>query len=89
ATGRFCDRHRLLLAIAQRLEAALAALARGDAARLTAEFAARLGLVGRRVLVDAGALHDGVLERLDLRALVLDGGRDLPLGLVRSLRAAT
>jgi BirA family biotin operon repressor/biotin-[acetyl-CoA-carboxylase] ligase len=89
ATGRFCDRHGLLLAIAQRLEAALGMLARGDAAALTAEFAARLGLLGRRVLVDAGALHDGVLERLDLRAIVLDGGRNLPLGLVRSLRAAT
>src|SRR5262249_20796493 len=78
ATGRFCDRHALLLTLAQRLDSALAALARGDAAPLTAEFAARLGLVGRRVTVDAGGLHDGVLERLALRAVVLGRGPQPP-----------
>lgn len=88
ATGRVTDRCELLLALAQRLDAALAALLCGDTAALEQLFVARLGLVGRRVAVHAGTVHEGRLEQLDLRRLVLDGGRSVPLGIVQGIAVA-
>jgi BirA family biotin operon repressor/biotin-[acetyl-CoA-carboxylase] ligase len=87
-TGREHDRAALLLDLARRLDAALTALQRGAMRELEALFLARLGLAGRRVVVDAGGPQTGVLTGLDTKALVLDATRRFALGLVRGIRAA-
>lgn len=87
ASGRTFDRAALLLALAQRLEAMLLCLANGQVSELTAQFCARLGLIGKRVRILAHGEHEGTLETLDFERLQLDSGRVLPLGIVQSIRA--
>lgn len=87
ACGRTLDRHALLLALAQRLEAVLQLLASGSLRELTAQFSARLGLIDKRVRILANGEHEGTLEALDFEQLRLDSGRTLPLGIVQSIRA--
>lgn len=86
-TGREHDRERILLALAQRLDAAVTALQRGETRDFEERFARRLGLVGRRVRLRCGEVATGVLEHVDLRGLRLDGGRTFALAQVQELRA--
>lgn len=86
ATGHTIDRGELLLAIARELEAMLRDLAVRRHDRLEQTFCARLGLVGQRVVVDAGAEHVGVLQHLDFQRVTLDGDRSFPLAIVRGMR---
>lgn len=89
ATGHLVDRRLLLLDIAVRLDAAVADLAAGRTGELEELFRERLGLMGREVVVRArGSQHLGELQALDFDRLVLAGGREFPLGLVRGLRPA-
>ncbi len=88
AGGRAVDRGALLVAIAQRVDAMLRDIADGRLQRLQAEFRDRLQLVGKPVVVDAGAAHAGTLVDVDFATLRLDGGRAFPLGHVRALRPA-
>lgn len=88
ATGHLIDRGDLLLAIAGRVEAMLQDLAAGQHERLEAEFRDRLGLIGQRVEVDAGAVHTGTLLHVDFAQVTLDGERRFPLATVRALRRA-
>lgn len=87
ACGHTFDRHALLLALAQRLEAVLQLLASGSLRELTDQFSARLDLIGKRVRILANGEHEGTLEALDFERLRLDSGRMLPLGIVQSIRA--
>ena len=88
ATGLVVDRGRALVGLAQRIDAMLHEVAAQRYERLEAGFAARLGLVGRPVVVDAGAVaHAGLLERIDFQALTLADGSTFPLAHVRSLRS--
>lgn len=87
-TGREVDRGALLLAVAERVDAMLHAIANGRTAELAALFAARLGLVGQRVRVEADDARTGTLTAIDLERLVLDGARAVPLAIVRRLQAA-
>jgi hypothetical protein len=56
-------------------------------ADLEAAFRDRIGLLGQRVLVDAGDVHEGELTAIDFQRLVLDGRRAVPLAVVRGLRS--
>ena len=87
ATGHEVDRGALLLAIAEQLDRALQALADGQDGWLLTAFRERLGLFGKRVVIDANNQHTGVLTGLDFQQVVLDGGVSLPLGTIRSIRA--
>jgi BirA family biotin operon repressor/biotin-[acetyl-CoA-carboxylase] ligase len=86
ATGHEVDRGALLLAVAERLDAMLTALAARRVEALEAMFGDRLGLVGQRVLIDAGAEHTGHLTAVTFEQLTLDGTRTLPLAIVRAIR---
>lgn len=86
-TGRTHDRERVLLALAQRVDAAVSALQCGDTKNFEERFARRLALVGRRVRLRCGEVATGVLEHVDLRGLRLDGGRTFALAQVQELRA--
>jgi BirA family biotin operon repressor/biotin-[acetyl-CoA-carboxylase] ligase len=88
ATGHHVDRHELLLAIARELDTMLTELAARAHARLEELFRARLGLVGQKVEVDAGTVHEGALQQVDFERLTLDGERTFPLAIVRGLRRA-
>jgi BirA family biotin operon repressor/biotin-[acetyl-CoA-carboxylase] ligase len=88
-TGREVDRGRLLLAIAARIDAMLDDLAARRHERLEELFRDRLGLVGQRVVCDAGSEQEGVLTALDFHSLALDGGKAVPLAIVRAIRRAT
>jgi BirA family biotin operon repressor/biotin-[acetyl-CoA-carboxylase] ligase len=85
-TGRAHDREAVLLALAQRLDAAVAALQRGETAAYEERFAQCLSLLGCRVRVRCGSVVSGVLEAIDLRGLRLDGGRTFALAQVQELR---
>lgn len=87
ASGHLVDRGALLLAIAERLHALLEDLVARRLEPHEALFRDRLGLFGRRVVVDAGGLQRGVLTGLDFQQLTIDGGRSWPLAVVRSIRA--
>ena len=76
----------VLLALAQRLDAAVAALQRGETAAYEERFAQCLSLLGCRVRVRCGSVVSGVLEAIDLRGLRLDGGRTFALAQVQELR---
>jgi BirA family biotin operon repressor/biotin-[acetyl-CoA-carboxylase] ligase len=86
ATGREVDRGALLLALGERIDAALGAIARGDHDELLAVFRDRLGLLGHEVDVTADRPHRGRLTAIDFASLELDGARRLPLGFVRAIR---
>jgi len=86
ATGREVDRGALLLALGERIDAALGALARGDHDELLAILRDRPGLLGREVEASAGSPHHGHLTAIDFASLELDGTRQLPLGFVRAIR---
>ena len=88
ATGHLVDRGDLLVAIAQRLEALLRDLVADRLAELEGVFRDRLGLLGQRVEIDAGAPHTGTLRALDFAGVTLDDGRVFPLALVRGMRRA-
>jgi BirA family biotin operon repressor/biotin-[acetyl-CoA-carboxylase] ligase len=88
ATGREFDRHDLLLAVASRLHAAVAALEHGEFDGLLAAFRNHLGLMGQEVIVLAGGETAGRLVHLDFERLELAGGRSFPLGLVQGIRRA-
>ncbi len=85
ATGHEVDRGALLVELAVQLDAVLAALAKGATAALEAVFRARLGLLGRRVRVEAAATHAGMLTAIDFAQFVLDDTLALPLGVVRAI----
>ncbi|MCU0866205.1 MAG: biotin--[acetyl-CoA-carboxylase] ligase [Planctomycetes bacterium] len=87
ASGHLVDRGALLLAIAERLHTMLDQLVARRHGELEALFRDRLGLFGRRVVVDVGGAQVGVLTGLDFQQLTLDGGRSWPLAIVRSIRA--
>lgn len=87
ASGAFVDRGSLLVALAQRLDTALREIANGRLGRLEATFRDRLGLVGRRVMVDAGREQVGVLAAIDFTSLTLAEGEAFPLAHVRALRS--
>jgi BirA family biotin operon repressor/biotin-[acetyl-CoA-carboxylase] ligase len=86
ACGAFVDRGMLLVALAQRLDGALREIAAGRMARLEAAFRDRLGLVGRRVVLDAGGEHTGELAAIDFAGARLATGAVFPLAHVRALR---
>jgi BirA family biotin operon repressor/biotin-[acetyl-CoA-carboxylase] ligase len=86
ATGREIDRGALLVALAERIDAMLTALASHDHATLEGLFRERLGLLGQRVVVDGAETTEGVLTDLDFHALVLDGSHRVPLAIVRGIR---
>jgi BirA family biotin operon repressor/biotin-[acetyl-CoA-carboxylase] ligase len=86
ATGHEVDRAALLIAIAERLDALLRDLAAGRHEPWLATFRDRLGLVGQRVVVDAGAPFTGVLADVDFERVRLDDDRELPLAVVRGIR---
>lgn len=88
ATGHEVDRGTLLLAIAERLHAALTDLAAGRDEALAAVFRERLGLFGQRVRVEAAQPHEGILTALDFERLVLDDSVAVPLAIVRSIQRA-
>jgi BirA family biotin operon repressor/biotin-[acetyl-CoA-carboxylase] ligase len=88
ATGHEVDRPGLLVAIAERLDTMLQDLAARRHDRLLATFRDRLGLLGQRVVVDAGPVHEGVLLDVDFERLLLTDDRALPLAVVRALRRA-
>ena len=87
ASGHLVDRGALLLAIAERLHTMLDMLVARQHGELEALFRDRLGLFGRRVVVDAGGPQTGVLSGLDFQRLTLDGDRSWPLAVVRSIRS--
>jgi BirA family biotin operon repressor/biotin-[acetyl-CoA-carboxylase] ligase len=86
ATGHEVDRADLLLAIAERVHAAVGELEAGRHEALEAVFRDRLGLFGQRVRVDAAQTHEGVLTALDFERLLLDGELVLPLAIVRGIQ---
>jgi BirA family biotin operon repressor/biotin-[acetyl-CoA-carboxylase] ligase len=88
ATGREFDRHELLLALAVHVHEATAAIERGDLDALLAAFRARLGLMGKAVVVRANGETAGTLVQLDFERLGLADGRSFPLGLVQGIRPA-
>lgn len=88
ATGHEVDRGALLLALCERVDAALRDLEQERLAALEHTFRERLGLVGQRVRVDAGERHEGTLTALDFARLELDGRTALPLAIVRSIQRA-
>lgn len=88
ATGHEVDRSALLLAIAEQVDAMLTALQQGQLDELEALFRDRLGLLGRRVVVDAPTPATGELTHLDFAELTLDGTRHWPLAIVRGIRPA-
>ncbi len=85
ATGRTVDREALLLAIAEGLDRLLDDLVARRHGALERVLRDRLGLVGQRVRVDAGERREGVLTAIDFARLVLDGGVEMPLGIVRGI----
>ncbi len=87
-TGREHDRARLLLALAERVDAMLEALSARRHEQLEEVFRDRLGLLGERVEADAGQPTSGRLTAIDFERLELDGTRSVPRAIVRSLRAA-
>ncbi len=86
ATGHEVDRGALLLDIAQRLEAMLQDLTANRLERLEEVFRDRLGLVGQRVAIDVGVIHEGVLQHVDFQRATLDRDRIFPLAIVRGMR---
>ncbi len=86
ACGAFVDRGMLLVALAQRLDAALREIAAGRHDRLEMAFRNRLGWIGRRVVADVGGEHTGVLAGIDFAALTFADGAVFPLAHVRGLR---
>ncbi len=87
-TGHEVARADLLLALATALDRLLDDLVRGSTRELQQQFQRRLGLVGRRVEVQAGGPRTGTLTDLDFEHLVLDDAQRIPLGIVTSIRAA-
>lgn len=88
-SGHAVERHALIAEIAVSLDAALCQLeGSGDDRELAALFAARSGLLGRRVriVVDGQELRD-VLTSLDLLRAGLAGGRVIELARVSALSA--
>lgn len=80
------DRHQVLLALAESVDAMLTAVAARELTGHEQIFGERLGLLGRRVDVLAGEPLQGVLTDIDFERLVLDGRRAVPLGVVSTLR---
>ena len=89
ATGRELDRHRLLEDLVRELEAGLQDLEAGRRAELEETFRQRLGLVGRRVRLVAGAdACEGRLLELDFEHVQLEGQKPVPLAHVQRLDPA-
>jgi BirA family biotin operon repressor/biotin-[acetyl-CoA-carboxylase] ligase len=86
ATGHEVDRGRLLVALAERVDAMLLELAAQRQEALEQVFRDRIGLVGRRVRIDSVEPHEGVLTQLDFQKLVLDAERIVPLAMVRGMQ---
>jgi BirA family biotin operon repressor/biotin-[acetyl-CoA-carboxylase] ligase len=87
-TGHERPREAVVLAVARAVETALTDVARGETSRLEAAFRDRLGLVGKRVMLETprGERVEGRLERLDFRRVILDGDRGFPIATLRLLR---
>jgi len=83
--GQPCKRADVLLALAERVDAMLAALERDDMADFEATFRDRLGLVGRHVEVEAADVQRGTLTAIDFDRLTLDGTRHIPLAIVKRM----
>ncbi|MHC4076965.1 MAG: biotin--[acetyl-CoA-carboxylase] ligase [Planctomycetota bacterium] len=86
ATGREFDRAELLQDIAGHLEAALTHLEAGNLAPLEEIFRQCLGLLDRRVVVQAAdQVSQGRLRQLDFDSLQLEGQPPIPLAHVQRL----
>lgn len=88
ATGHEVDRAALLLELAVRVDRMVTDLQTGNTAHLERMFRDRLGLFGKPVEVTTHVAHRGTLTALDFGSVTLDGGVQLPLGVVRSIRPA-
>ena len=89
ATGRELNRHLLLRDLARELEAGLQDLEAGRQSELEEVFRQRLGLVGRRVRLVAGAdACEGRLLELDFEHVQLEGQAPVPLAHVQRLDPA-
>lgn len=88
ATGHEVDRPALLLAIARQLDTLLRDLVAGNETPWLVTFRERLGLLGQRVVVDAGNTSEGMLTHVDFEQVQLDGARSLPLAIIRGMRRA-
>lgn len=86
ATGETVDRATLLVALSERIDAAVRAIAAGDHDEPLEVFRDRFGLVGRNVEVTTNQVLRGRLTAIDFTRLVMDGGREVPLGIVRAIR---
>lgn len=85
-SGREHDRGQVLLALAERVDAMLSAIANGGDDTVHEQlFRERLGLLGREVSVTAGETFEGQLTSIDFDKLVLDNQRAVPLAIVTRL----
>jgi BirA family biotin operon repressor/biotin-[acetyl-CoA-carboxylase] ligase len=87
-SGKQQDRHALVLALATRVDAMVAAIEHSDLREHEALFRERLGLLNERVEVHARETVVGTLTAIDFANLVLDERITVPLAIVRSLRRA-
>lgn len=87
-SGEQQDRHALVLQLAVRVDAMVAAIERGDLREHEDLFRERLGLLGERVEVQERGTLLGTLTAVDFSNLVLDESTTVPLAIVRSLRRA-
>ena len=88
--GRALDRRRVLLAVAERIDRVVAAVASDDCEEHEQWFRERLGLLGREVELTADRPLRGTLTAIDFDRLMLDGDDGevaVPLAIVQSLRA--
>lgn len=85
-SGRMNDRAEVVLRLAQSIDAALDAVARGELDDYVVFFRNRLGLIGRRVevVLANGERRIGRLDDIDLESMRLDD-RTLQLAVVESL----
>jgi BirA family biotin operon repressor/biotin-[acetyl-CoA-carboxylase] ligase len=88
STGQVVDRYALLVELAVQIDRMLTDLQNANTTHLERVFRHRLGLFGRPVEVVANTTVRGVLTALDFAQLELDHDTVLPLGVVRSIRAA-
>lgn len=87
-SGKQQDRHAVVLALATRVDAMVAAIERNDLCEHEALFRERLGLLNERVEIQARETLVGTLTAIDFGNLLLDGRIAVPLAIVRSLRRA-
>ncbi len=87
ATGREFDREAVVFALAESIDRALRDLVADRTAELESCFRDRLGLLGRKVIVETANGHRAVgrLDAVDFRAATLEDGRSFPIATLRRL----